>query len=98
VVALIAYIPLLALQVLVVKLRWRRPPTSLGSVIARVPSWIVADFTNPFRGLRALTGMVGVIDPRGARGAFVWGTQILHLVWSLVLWVWLAIGLAVVAS
>lgn len=57
-----------------------------------------ADITNPFRGLVALKGMSKVIDSRGFWFVVSWGTQVLHLVWSICLWAYFALGLALVYS
>jgi hypothetical protein len=91
-ISLVAYPVLMAIHIALVA-AWRKNRGDSDSAIADVPSWVVADLTNPFRGLRALVGMRG-----GGVSLPAWVAQISHLVWSLALWAWIAAGLVLVAS
>lgn len=95
--SLVAYPILVLIHVPLVKARMMRRKWSPynGPLVFQVPSWILADLTSPFRGLLALNGMAKVIDVTGSRWAVAWGGQILHLVWALALWAWLAIGFTI---
>ena len=94
-----AYPILMGLHVLMVEVtrRFRRSsyPSGFVSVLAQVPSWVGADLTNPFRGLGSLTGRTRKVirTNEGLFRAGAWATQILHLVWSLGLFAWIALGL-----
>jgi hypothetical protein len=68
-------------------------PRNFTSVLARVPSWVGADLTNPFRGLRSIIGARRTIDSEGLLWVSDWVSVILHLVWSLGLVAWIALGL-----
>lgn len=95
----LAYPILMGLHVLMVEVtrRFRGSAylTGFASVLAQVPSWVLWDLTNPFRGLGSLSsGTRKVIATNeGLARAGSWATSILHLVWSLGLFAWIALGL-----
>lgn len=95
VVSLVAYVVLMLIHLLMVKIGiWRRGSSPYeGAVAGAVPSWVLADLTNPFRGLRALW-LVNFVGTRGVYRAASVGGQIVHFVWSVALLGWLALGFA----
>lgn len=58
---------------------------------------LVAEVTNPFRGLVALRGASGVIDSTGLWFVYDWGHVIVHFVWALAFWVTFVAGFVAVA-
>lgn len=72
------------------RIRWRSHRSPWHFYVFEV-TW--ANVTNPFRGLVATMGTRQYMDPSGFYRRLSFFTQYLHLVWSVCLWAWLALGL-----
>lgn len=62
------------------------------SYLASFPGILLAEATNPFRGLLALKGASKVIDSTGLWFLHDWGQTLTHFAWAVALWALLAAG------
>lgn len=90
-----AYIVLLVVHFLLYKINLLYSPRYRSEFnLETLFSWIIADLTNPIRGLRSLIVGRKYNGSKGLWGIYVWGQVILHFVWTIVLILWLINGFA----
>jgi len=66
------------------------------SYFASFPGILLAEATNPFRGLLALKGASKVIDSTGLWFLHDWGQTLTHFVWAVAFWALLVSGFVAV--
>lgn len=84
VVLAVIYVALLLLDLVIIRLSTR----GRGNHLYRAPGvldLVVAQITNPFRGLIAFRGASRVIDGSRGRRTYSWATVTLHFVWAVLL-------------
>ena len=96
-----AYIILFAIHSILVVINHKRYPKQIQErfdpLIKSMGSWIISDITNPFRGLMAFFTLKNcydrnLIDCKGWALIDVWGTTIIHFLWSVLLFGWIIFG------